>query len=192
MAKLSQALRLSGTIALLATLSACAPQLQQLNKDLSALNQSLAGVSAPNTTAIMPVAAQSGSEQATQLILPSDSKTREAIDAALPTVKKVLATHQCIKTGSGMLQLNFLSTPGVSHDDGAWNYPNSNWYVKYHDRNKCMNVRAIDQWTMPALNALQFRAVYFAEDSGETVNFSYLMKRMDDGSWKLQKLNRVG
>lgn len=42
----------------------------------------------------------------------------------------------------------------------------------------------------PALNALQFRAVFFADDSGKSNNFTYLMKRGDDGAWKLQQLQR--
>jgi hypothetical protein len=73
----------------------------------------------------------------------------------------------------------------------VYRYPNSQQFLKYHDRNKCMSVRAIDNWAMPALNALQFRAVYFADDSGETVSFGYLLKKADDGSWKLQGLEKI-
>ena len=62
--------------------------------------------------------------------------------------------------------------------------------MKYHNTNKCVSVSTIDQWTMPALNALQFRAVYFADDSGETFNFYYLFKKSDDGSWKIAWLGR--
>jgi|GEM_PF-7112813 len=141
-------------------------------------------VTAPGFIASAP---DSGKE--IQLILPPDTRTREAIDAALPIVKKVLAIHQCVKTLDGMLQLNFWAVPGVNFR-GSFNsvYPNSTWYMKYHDRNKCVSVRAIDNWAMPALNALKFRVVYFAEDSGETVNFAYLLKKIDDGSWKLAEV----
>ena len=68
---------------------------------------------------------------------------------------------------------------------GGLGYPNTPIYMKYHDHNKCVRVSALDQWTMPALNALEFRTVYFADDSGETVNFRYLFKKIDDGSWML-------
>jgi hypothetical protein len=43
---------------------------------------------------------------------------------------------------------------------------------------------------MPALNALQFRAVYYADDSGETISYLYLIKKSDDGTWKLAQFNR--
>jgi len=64
-------------------------------------------------------------------------------------------------------------------------YPNSNDSMKYHDKNKCVSLSTLDQWTMPALNAMQFRAIYFGDDSGETVSFQYLFKKADDGSWKI-------
>jgi len=44
---------------------------------------------------------------------------------------------------------------------------------------------------MPALNALSFRVVYYADDSGETVNFAYHFKKVEDGSWKVEKFNRT-
>ena len=129
----------------------------------------------------------------TQLIVPSEPRVKTSMDEALPIVKKVLAIHQCIKDG-GMQQLNFLAVPGVDFTpqwgmNGSW--PNSSLYMRYHDRNKCLSIRQIDNWEMPALNALTFRAIYFSIDSGETVSFSYLMKRVDDGSWKLAQIQRI-
>lgn len=193
---MSTIFRLAGTLALALTLAGCVEQMQQLNRDLAAANAALAGgqgqtgsFAKPGT---MAIANQTGKETQTQLIVPTDPRTREAMDAALPTIKKVLAIHQCIKIEDGMLQLNYWAVPGVNPSSGWLPYatfPDSTRYMKYHDRNKCVSVRAIDNWAMPALNALQFRAVYFAEDSGETVNFGYLMKKVDDGSWKLQSLN---
>lgn len=185
--------KLVGELALAIALAGCSQEaMQQLNRDLANMNAALAsgqpGAAAKPGT--MAISSQTGKEQQTQLIVPADTRTREAMEAALPTVKKVLAIHQCVKVNDGLLQLNYWAVPGANisrYND----YPNSDWYVKYHDRNKCVSVRTIDNWSMPALNALQFRAVYFAEDSGETVNFGYLLKKVDDGSWKLQSLQRV-
>lgn len=186
-----------------AVLSACSTaELQKFNNDLAGLNGALSGrnattgatANAGGTLATMP-AAEPDKKQVTQLVLPADPRIRGAIDAALPNVKKVLQIHQCVKDNRGMSHLNFLAVPGVnfintSYDD-SYNRPNSGAHMKYHDRNKCVDVRTIDGWTMPALNALQFRAVYFAEDSGETVNFQYLFKKVDDGSWKLESLRNI-
>lgn len=71
-------------------------------------------------------------------------------------------------------------------------FPNSGFQMKYHDRNKCVSVQAIDKWQMPALNALVFRAIYVADDSGETANFMYVLKKDDEGQWKLERFDSEG
>ncbi len=180
---IASAMKLTSVLAVFLSLAGCQQSLQQLNRDLAAANANRPGAMASATPA--------SKEQQTKLTVPTDQRTREAMEAALPAIKKILSIHQCIKVTDGMLQLNHMAVPGVSFA-GAWNlYPNNAYFMKYHDRNNCVSVRAIDNWAMPALNALQFRAVYFAEDSGETINFSYLMKKVDDGSWKLQTIERA-
>ena len=130
----------------------------------------------------------------TQLIIPKDKRVAAAMKEAMPTIKSVLGIHQCIKATESLRQLNIYAIAGVDVMNMGmlpyYNYPNSEQYMKYHDRNKCIGVRAIDQWSMPALNALMFRTVYFAEDSGETVNFIFLFKKVDDGSWKISEFER--
>lgn len=129
----------------------------------------------------------------TQLIVPKDKRAAAAMDEALPTIKKVVGIHQCIKDDESLRLMNIYAVPGVNMATvgGYYPFPNSSAWMKYHDRNKCVSVSMLDQWTMPALNALQFRAVYFAEDSGETINFGYLFKKVDDGSWKISDFRRV-
>lgn len=111
------------------------------------------------------------------------------MDAAMPNIKKVISLHRCMKSADNMRMLNFHAITGRNFESTYdWNYPNSKWFMKYHDRNNCVSARTMDQWSMPALNALRFRVVYFAEDSGETVNFQYEFKRGQDGSWKLDSI----
>lgn len=189
--------KLASVFVMTIALTGCVQVMEQLNRDLAAANAAMAGAGAgsvakPGTMARMETSSR---EHQTQLVVPTETRTRDAMEAALPTVKKVLSIHQCVKSPEGLLQLNSLAIPGVNilQQEAVgpiYRFPNSEMYMKYHDRNKCVSVRAIDNWSMPALNALQFRAVYFAEDSGETVNFGYLLKRTDDGSWKLQSLGR--
>lgn len=171
--------------------------LNQVNQGLSAANQVIGGkaVAAPNAVAVnaktVDVATPSGPEQEIKVIVPTDTSTRAAIDAALPTLKEVLAIHRCVKVDDGMLRLNFYAVPGVNLGGRSygWQYPNSEQYMKYHDRSNCVSIKVVDSWAMPALNALQLRVVYFAEDSGETVNFNYLMKKSsDDDSWKVAQI----
>ena len=171
--------------------------LNQVNQGLSAANQVIGGKAgaAPNAVAVntktVDVATPSSPEQEIKVIVPADTRTRAAIDAALPTLKEALAIHRCVKVDDGMLRLNFYAVPGVdlrNRPFGA-NFPNAELYMKYHERSNCVTVRVVDNWTMPALNALQFRVVFIAEDSGETVNFNYLMKKSsDDDSWKIAQI----
>jgi len=67
-----------------------------------------------------------------------------------------------------------------------FSYPIFN--MRHHNKNRCVGVRAIDQWSMPALNVLQFRVVYFAEDSGEAANFFIQFKLSDGGAWLLSSI----
>ncbi len=181
-------------------LAGCAQDLARINNDLTNLNAALAGKGTqPNgaQTGGMAMAAQpeAGQSKPTQLIIPKDKRTAAAIDEAMPTIKKILAIHQCLKDFNGLRQMNIYAVPGVDMarvTDNRWSIPNAHGgfgnQMQYHDLNKCVSVTTIDQFAMPALNTLQFRAVYFADDSGETVNFKFEFKKMDDGSWKIDGL----
>ena len=122
------------------------------------------------------------------LIVPANKVVAAAMNAAIPNITKVLGIHRCIVNFASLRQMNLYAVTGV--DIGNRDYPQfMDWApvvgMKYHDKGKCVSVQTIDQWAMPALNALTFRVVYFAEDSGEVKNFTYLFKKVDDGSWKI-------
>lgn len=181
-------------------LSGCAQDIAKLNKDLAALNQALAGGTQPGgaQTGGMAMAAQpeAGQHKQVQLIVPNEKRTATAMNEALPNIKKILGIHQCVKDWQSLRQMNFYAVSGVNMAQsnggmGDWSFPNNSYLMKYHDNNKCVSVSAIDQWSMPALNALNFRAVYFADDSGETANFVYHFKKTDDGSWKIAAFERT-
>jgi hypothetical protein len=170
------------------SLAGCAQDLERLNQELHAINT---GTPRPSQTAAAPSQSVASSSEAqsqpTQLIMSNDKAVEAATEAALPAIKKVVALNRCMKNEDSLRLLNFHAVPGKSFQL-HWNYPNSKNYLKYHDFNNCIAARTIDQWSMPALNMLRFRVVYFAEDSGETVNFQYEFKRVEDGSWKLDSI----
>ncbi len=183
-------------------LSGCAQDLAKFNQDLAALNQALAGGGgsqpggAQTGGMAMAVKPDASHSKPIQMVVPNDKRTSLAIDEALPNIKKILSIHQCIKDWQSLRQMNFYAVSGVNMAQknggmGDWEFPNNSSVMKYHDNNKCVSVSAIDQWSMPALNALNFRAVYFADDSGETANFAYHFKKTDDGSWKIAAFERT-
>jgi hypothetical protein len=176
---MTNAVKIAGVLALCLSLSGC---IQQLNRDLAAVNASMAS-NKPGTMA-------SGGNTSTtqiQLVVPNDDKAKAAVDAALPTIKKVLAIHQCVKTLDGMLALNQFALPGVNLAAGyLGSYPLG--YMQYHDKNKCMSIRTIDRFIMPAFNTLTFRTVFFAEDSGEMISLQYEMRKSSDNAqWFLTR-----
>lgn len=159
-----------------------------LNKSLTEANNSLL------TGRTMASATTSTTE--TRIEVPNDPRISKAFNEALPNIKTIMGIHKCINHQDGMLLLNKETVPGagVNANSMGWGgnlYPNSAFFMKYHNRGKCLDVRAIDNISMPANNALLFRAVFYAEDSGETVSFKYLMKRMDNGQWLLGEQPRA-
>ena len=174
-------------VGLVLGLAGCAQDLAKINQDLASFNRALAsGGGAQAGGFAMAVQPEAGQQKQVQLVVPNDKRTAAAMDEALPVIKKVLGIQQCVRESSSLRLTNVYAVPGVdmSSVNGGW-FPNQNQFMRYHDKNKCVSVRTLDQWTMPALNAIQFRIVFFADDSGETVNFQSLYKKMDDGSWKV-------
>ena len=163
-------------------LSGCA----QLNKDLADLNKKLAENRSQSVGDVMAVQ-QDVSQSKSKLVIPNDKRVSTAIDEALPTIKKVLAIHQCLKDDDGMRLLNVHAVSGVNMRDGhGYIEITPITRMKYHDKNKCVSVQALDQWEMPALNALNLRVVFFSDESGEVSNFKYFFKKTDR-TWKIAR-----
>lgn len=168
--------------------------LDQVNRDLAKLNSAL---ETPRTPAPPPIvmATPLDEKQATktQLVIPKDEKIKAAVDGALPNIKKILAVHSCIQDYYGMRALNQYALPGLDmgllRDYSYWGHVTDLnppiLQMRYHDKNKCVGVRSIEKFFMPALNALEFSIIYFAEDSGETIKYKAIMKKADDGNWLL-------
>ena len=175
------------TAIVLISISGCAQDLERMTNDLRALNQGTSRPAQATPSLSLAQSTETAQAQPTQLIIPSDKSVAAAIDSALPVIKEVISLNRCMKNEDSLRMLNFYAVPGKNFQL-HWYYPNSKNYLKYHDFNKCISARTMDQWSMPALNVLRFRVVYFADDSGETVNFQYEFKRIDDGSWKLDSI----
>ena len=162
--------------------------------DLATINAQLAhGMN--HQSGGIAMATQMDSAKPVQLGVSKDKRVIASTEEAMPTIRDVLAIHQCVQNSESQRLLNVFAVPGADMAQMGGmtpelRYPNNHISMKFHDRSKCVNLIMLDQWMMPALNGLQFRAVYFADDSGETISYLYLFKKMDDGSWKLAQFNR--
>jgi hypothetical protein len=195
---LRKSLSKAGLIAVVISLSACAQeQFDQFNKSVANLNQAMAGGSATGSAGAatqvgLAQKAEAGKGAQTQLVIPADKTAAAALDAALPVIKKVLALHQCMKDGSSARLFAPYAVTGGENNIFVYGLQTGYYapitQTKFHDKSKCVSVRAIDRVTLLAQNALQIRVVYLAEDSGEASNFQMQFIRADDGSWKLSKI----
>jgi hypothetical protein len=159
--------------------------IEKFNAQMAELNSALAG---NNAAAGIKLSRQpSGNHKPTELIEPSDKPTLTALEQSLPTIKKVLAIQSCIQDGGSMRALNPYAVPGRDLSTPYWSVPIQ--LTRYHDKNICMSVSRLDEWSMPALNSLRFRSVFFADDSGETNTTYFYMRKMEDGQWKLDSFN---
>jgi len=179
--------------------------LKRINEGLGAANPALAGTQvrsesnagAPvlQTPVMATVQAEPIQSKPTEVVIPSDKRTEAAVEEAMPVIKRIVSLHRCLKNNSGLRQMNFEAVPGsdMSQYGVGWTLreglPTRD--MQYHDYNTCLRAQTLDQFSMPALNALQFRAVYFADDSGETASFSYLFMKTNEG-WKIKQFSRQG
>jgi hypothetical protein len=179
-------------LAAFVSLVGCAQaDLDKFDQSLKTLNQAIGAPPVPGTQTVqaaapMAVRGDASKSITTELVIPNDKATEEAMNAALPVVKKVISLHQCMKSQESVRLLNVYAVTGVSMTPFI-DIPNNR--TRYHDKSLCVDVKALDQWTLQALNALSVRAVYFATDSGETFNMIYSFRKASDGSWKLSQIN---
>lgn len=158
--------------------------IEKFNAQMADLNAALAG---NNAAAGVKLARQpSGAHKQTELIEPSDKQVGASMEQALPIIKKILPIKSCIRSSWDMRALNAYAVPGHEMTNMA-RAPME--LTQYHDKNICMSVSRLDEWAMPALNTLKFRAVFFADDSGETNSTFVYLKKMEDGQWKLDSFN---
>ena len=161
--------------------------------DLAAVNAQLAKGTKYQSGAVSMATPTDG--KPAQVVASKDKRVAAAAEDAMPLINQILTIHRCVQNWESQRLMNVYAVPGTDMAQMGGltpelRYPNNYIAMKFHDRSKCVNVTTLDQWSMPALNALQFRAVYYADDSGETTSYLYLVKKSDDGTWKLAQFNR--
>ncbi|MCY1278085.1 hypothetical protein D9M70_268050 [compost metagenome] len=179
---------------LLLLLSGCTNQLQQVNKTLSDVNGALASLNGTSGTAAgqpSPAGGQAFPQPSpvqvealnSQLRSPTPDQTLLATrQDASATIEKVIAFISCYPEWSPGRYLEPYLMPGASHNVLA---PMNG--MRYHPKDQCLKVARMDNWSMPARNALAFRTVYASDISGESKSFSYEVVRQLDGAWLFKR-----
>jgi chaperonin GroEL (HSP60 family) len=191
-------------VAAVFVLGGCQQALDQLARDLDALNGT-GNPGAPRQPVAGGGAAMSEAVRTykTQVDIPNDPKVSAAFDEALPTIKKVLGMQQCMPkindANAITAQLNQLNQYTIPSFDASANYRGWHiqqgsipmWNVTYHNTSKCLAVQAIDSVALLAANAISIRAIYISTESHEMVKFKYEFQKWSDGSWRLRQYGRM-
>lgn len=163
----------------IAVLAGCASDLQNLNNALSQANTVMSTpiTAGPPLAPMSPMQAQ----ELRSALQPQESGValKSSVQGAAPVINKILAFSACFKGVDGSQYLRQYLAPG----ENFVQIPADR--TRYVPTNTCMDVSRVDDWNMPALNALSFRVVYVSRVSGEGVDIFYTFVRQSDGAWFL-------
>lgn len=102
------------------------------------------------------------------------------IAEASKTIQPFLEKRACIIETRAISALNIYAAPSI---DFTFMFGPLTTMMRYHDKAQCLTVAKIHGWKSPALNALQFEALFLAEDSAETVKTYHELVKQPDGEW---------
>jgi len=175
------------TIAL--SISGCTSTLKDINTGLSTINS---GLSSVNSTLSGQPALQQGSgaslssTQQAKLQSTLNQKTQDknidtAISEASPVISEFIGMNSCITNYNGSM-LNRYAAPGKR-------YASNNYIgapapqMRYHNKTSCASVLRIQDWKMPARNALRFEVSYISDTSGEVIKGNHEVVKQPSGEW---------
>ncbi|WP_174279099.1 hypothetical protein [Sphingomonas bacterium] len=108
---------------------------------------------------------------------------------AQPLIHRLIATGACARMSDAWNALNRDAlVPYTYHEPFSGELvPMGN--LQYHDKTHCLDVVRIADWSMPAANALRFRAYYIAADSNEAKGQTFEVQQQD-GRWMLRTIGQ--
>lgn len=171
------------------SISGCTSTLKDINNGLSTINSGLSTVN--STLSGQPALQQENSvslSSAQQAKLQSilNQKTQDkniniAVSEASTVISEFIGMNSCI-TGYNGSMLNRYAAPGKL-------YPSNNYIgapvpqMRYHDKSSCASVLRIQDWKMPARNALRFEVSYISDTSGEVIKDNNEVVKQPSGEW---------
>lgn len=112
---------------------------------------------------------------------------QEKIESARDRATQIITIQACYKGYDPYRLLSRWLMPGR---DPALTINSTMFHLTYHDKNTCMSVDRIDNFSEPAKNALSYRVVFVSDSSGESRNFNYTLVRQSDGEWLILNAGR--
>ncbi|MBN2690784.1 MAG: hypothetical protein JXR43_02850 [Burkholderiaceae bacterium] len=179
-------LKLTG-IAFIVSLAGCSTQqLQAMNQQMAAINQSMAVATTPAGPPMPQPTAVQQQQLLAQINQPqAQAAIQTAVQQAGPTIQKIVQFLACYPGFDPGKYLGEYNAPGGTIRGLMGPLPS----MRYAPKTMCVNVVRMDNWQMPALNALSFRVVYQSSVSGETYSQGMTFQRQPDGTWMYLNVN---
>jgi hypothetical protein len=162
------------------SLIGCTEHLKHINQTLEGVTGVRGGGSAqpPSGPRLPhPTPAQIEALQNQLTVKNADGLVSSARQEAWPTIQRVIGFVACYPGYDGERYLGQYRAP---NNGSIWGVMAS---LHYHPKSQCLTVVRLDNWSMPARNALAFRAVYISEASGEGRDRTYELVKQPDGAW---------
>jgi hypothetical protein len=116
-----------------------------------------------------------------------DAAMAQARQEAATHIERAVMGHACQpKAGAGGAFMNTMMAPNTMN---MLYFPSPRQGMHYDTGSQCLDVVRVDGWTMPARNALNFRAVFASKASGEGASRSYQMVKQPEGAWLFTAVN---
>lgn len=107
---------------------------------------------------------------------------------AAPLIRKLVAIGACARTSEAWNAINRDALTPRTYQAGYSSELVAMTSVNYHDKSTCFDVVRLTDWTMPALNALKFRAWYISPQSGEAKHQSFELQKTTEGTWMVREI----
>ena len=117
-----------------------------------------------------------------------DAKIAADRTGAAELIRTLLSTGACAKSSTAWNGVNRYHLTPFTHMEGHGGELVAMANLQYHDRNRCLDVVRLTDWSKPAANALTFRAYYLAEDSGEAKRQKFEIQKASDGQWMIREI----
>jgi hypothetical protein len=167
-----------------AVLSGCSTQ------QMTDINAALKGKPAQPSAASVVVSRQPTVEQLAQIkqqltTSNGDQNILKARQEAYATIERALAAYACTPKGKAVPFVGSVAAPnsfGLNSTGGPADQT-------MHDTgSQCFDVTRVDAWSMPAINVLNYRAIFVSKSSAESSQRNFQLTKQPDGVWLFSKI----
>jgi hypothetical protein len=119
----------------------------------------------------------------------SDAAMTQARQEAAVHIERAVMGMACAPKTVGYPVMGFMETMKAPNGSIDTTFGAPRQSMRYDTGGQCLDVVRLDAWSMPARNALTFRAVFASKASGEGASKTYQMVKQPEGAWLFTAAN---